>query len=47
MKNLHLLQTDKISKLVYDTNDNLALTSIKMVQEFSNKKYISILLLMK
>ncbi len=38
MKNLYLLPTDKISKLVYDTNDNLALTSIKMVQEFSNKK---------
>lgn len=38
MKNLHLLPTKKISKLVYDTNDNLALTSIKMAQEFCSKK---------
>ena len=38
MKNLYLLKTDKISKLVHDTKDNLALTSIKIVQEFSNKK---------
>lgn len=38
MKNLHLLPTDKISKLVYNTNDDLTLTSIKMAQEFCNKK---------
>ena len=38
MKNLYILPTDKPSRLVYDTNDDLTLTSIKMVQEFSNKK---------
>ena len=38
MKNIHVLSTNKPSILVYDTNDDLNLTSMKMVQEFSNKK---------
>ena len=38
MKNIHVLSTNKPSRLVYDTNDDLNLTSMKMVQEFSNKK---------